>query len=74
MVAAVFVVAFSIGCHLPDEPVIGLQVIHRYVSEDAVQQYQMISRNGSAMDRCVHAGLVVAAYLQANDERNYQLW
>lgn len=74
MVAAVFVVAFSIGGHLPDAPASGLQDIHRKVSEDAVQQYQMVSRNGSAMDRCVHAGLVVATYLQANDERNYQQW
>jgi len=44
------------------------------VASDAVQEYEIAKRNGTAMDACVHAGLVAAAYLQAKDESNYQQW
>jgi len=46
--------------------------IHRKVAADAVAQYNMTKRNGTAIDVCVHAGLVSAAYLQAKDETNYK--
>ena len=52
----------------------GLQGIHDKVAEDAVKQYDMASRNGSSIDACVHAGLVSAAYLQAQDETGYKKW
>jgi len=48
--------------------------IERQVAEDAVKQYDIAKRSGSAMDAYVHAGLVCAAYLQAKDEPNYQKW
>ena len=48
--------------------------IHRKVASDAVQQYNITKRNGTAIDVCVHAGMVSAAYLQGKDERNYKLW
>jgi len=48
--------------------------IQQQVAEDAVKQYEIAKRSGSAMDACVHAGLVAAAYLQAKDEANYQRW
>ncbi len=51
-----------------------MQKIERQVAEDAVRQYEIAKRNGSAMDAYVHAGLVAAAYLQAKDERNYKKW
>ena len=41
---------------------------------DAVTQYRIAKRIGSAMDAYVHAGLAAAAFLQANDEENYQMW
>ena len=44
------------------------------VAADAVKQYEIVKRSGSAMDAYVHAGIVAAAYLQAKDEANYQKW
>jgi hypothetical protein len=45
------------------------------VSRDSVAQYEMVKRNGgSAVDLCVRAGFVAAAYLQAKDEANYKRW
>jgi hypothetical protein len=37
------------------------------VAVDAVQQYNIVRRNGSAMDAYVQAGLVCAAFLQAGE-------
>jgi hypothetical protein len=51
-----------------------MQDIQNKVAADAVVQYGIAQRNGSAMDACVQAGLVAAAYLQAQDEANYQRW
>lgn len=48
--------------------------IHNQVANDAVKQYEITVRSGTAVDRCVHAGLVAAAYLQAQDEQNYSTW
>ena len=44
------------------------------VAEDAVRQYEIAKRNGTAIDASVAAGFVAAAYLQAEDEANYQRW
>lgn len=51
-----------------------LDNIHNQVASDAVEQYQIAKRNGNAIDICVHAGLVSAAYIQAKDEANYSKW
>ncbi len=48
--------------------------LHKGVANDFEKQYEMSLRSGSAIDICVHAGLVSAAYLQAHDESNYQRW
>lgn len=48
--------------------------IKQEVAEDAVRQYNIAKRSGKAIDAYVHAGLVCAAYLQAEDEANYQKW
>ncbi|MBI1275405.1 hypothetical protein GC177_05480 [bacterium] len=42
--------------------------IQNQVAEDAVTQYGIASRNGNKMDKCVQAGLVTAAFLQAKNE------
>ncbi len=39
------------------------------VASDAVAQYEIADREGGKMDKCVQAGLVKAAFLQAQDER-----
>jgi ABC-type molybdate transport system substrate-binding protein len=51
-----------------------LQEIEEQVAQDAVKQYEIVHRSGSAIDRCVHAGIVAAGFVQAKDEANYQVW
>ncbi len=51
-----------------------LRRIENEVAADAVKQYEIAKRNGSALDAYSAASLVVAAYLQANDEVNYRKW
>jgi len=49
--------------------------IEAKVATDSVAQYDMVKRNnGSAVDLCVHAGLVSAAYLQAKNEPEFKKW
>ena len=64
------------GCKklLEDQAKEDMQSIERQVAENAVKEYGIVNRNGTAMDRCVHAGLVSAAWVQAKDESNYARW
>ena len=48
-----------------------MQNVESKVASDALDQYHIAQHDGSAMDVCVQAGLVSAAYLQAKDEPNY---
>ena len=48
--------------------------IQGQVASDAVAQYRIANRSGNPMDACVQAGFVAAAYLQSQDEGNYQQW
>jgi hypothetical protein len=48
--------------------------IHSKVISDAEREYQMASSSGGDVDRCVHAGMVAAAYLQAHNQPSYQSW
>ena len=48
--------------------------VENKVATDAVDEYNIAKRHGDSMDVCVHAGLVVAAYLQAKDESAYSHW
>jgi hypothetical protein len=54
-----------------DDP---LQAIKDQVAKDAVDEYWIAAKSGSSVDRCVQAGIVTAAYLQAKDEDNYSSW
>lgn len=51
-----------------------LNDINQKVASDAVTQYNIAKRSGTPMDACVQAGLVAAAYLQAQDESSYRQW
>ncbi len=48
--------------------------IEQQVAAEQVKQYEIAKRSGSAMDAYVNALLVAEAYLQAEDEVNYQKW
>jgi len=51
-----------------------MQDIHDKVASDAEEQYRMVEEHGTAIDKCVHAGLVAEAYLQGNNEESYARW
>ena len=51
-----------------------LHAIHMQVIRDAREQYDIALQHCSSVDRCVHAGLVAAAYIQAKDAENYKTW
>lgn len=44
------------------------------VVDKFIRQYQIADSLGSAMDKCVQAGLVAAALLQANEAERYASW
>lgn len=48
--------------------------IEEQVAQDTVDQYNIAKRQGDPIQICVQAGLVAAAYLQAEDEPNYNRW
>lgn len=51
-----------------------MNTIKHQVAQDAVDQYNIAARQGDAMQKCVQAGMVRAAYLQAEDEAQYNVW
>lgn len=65
---------FCFGGGLERQAAKDKQRIENQVAADAVKQYEIAARNDSAVDRCVQAGIVSAAYLQAKDEENYRIW
>tara|TARA_R110000822_G_scaffold123489_3_gene257893 strand:+ start:4677 stop:4976 length:300 start_codon:yes stop_codon:yes gene_type:complete len=48
--------------------------IENQVAQDAVRQFEIAQKNGNDMDAYSAASMVVAAYLQAEDEDNYKKW
>lgn len=80
VVAGTFVVLFLLSLLLgaamptPDEVDAELNSIAVQVATDAVEKYRMAVRSGTAIDRCVQAGFVSAAWLQAQDEAQYAKW
>lgn len=51
-----------------------MQRIEDRVASDAVHEYEIAARQGNRMQICVQAGMVAAAYLQAQDEPDYRTW
>jgi hypothetical protein len=74
IIIAIGVIWFYFGGGLEKQAAKDMQKIENQVAADAVKQYEIAKKNGSAMDAYVHAGLVAAAYLQAKDEENYKKW
>lgn len=60
------------GCDMAAER--RLDDIRAQVAADAVERYEIVRESGDPMDRCVQAGFVTAAYLQAGDQSNYERW
>ncbi len=70
----VLVIWFFFGGGLEQQTDKEIQRIGDQVANDAVDQYNIAKRGGDLIQICVHAGIVSAAYLQAKDEFNYQIW
>jgi hypothetical protein len=51
-----------------------MRSIEQQVATDSEAQYNITKQSGTAIDRCVHAGMTAAAYLQANDQSSYANW
>lgn len=76
LVIVILIVAMSyfLGGGLENQVKAELNEIENQVAEDAIRQYEIAKRNGSAMDAYIQAGMVAAAFLQAEDEINYKKW
>jgi len=51
-----------------------MRTIEQQVATDSEAQYNITKQSGTAIDQCVHAGMVAAAYLQAKDQGSYARW
>ena len=71
-----FTIIFLIALAAPsaEEVQQGVDDIHNQVALDAEQQYAAVAEHGTAVDRCVRAGLVAESYLQGNNDAEYAEW
>lgn len=74
VVVLIIALSFIFGGGVEEQAKKELDKIENQVATDAVKQYEIAKKNGSAMDAYVQAGIVAAAYLQTNDEENYKKW
>jgi hypothetical protein len=74
IIVAVGMAWFYFGGGLERQAARDLNRIQTQVANDFVQQYEVAKRNGTAMDRCVRAGLVAEGFLQAKNEASYAHW
>lgn len=51
-----------------------LKSINEKVVSDTLKQYEIAKMQGDKMQICVQAGLVAAAYLQAQNATQYNVW
>lgn len=56
------------------QPTPSMDDIKRQVLQDSIDQYNIVTKSGSATDKCVHAGLVAAAAVQAKDSAAFERW
>lgn len=80
VIAAFVIVIILIGILIasavpsPQEVDQAVDDIYLKVAEDAEAQYDMVKVSGTAIDKCVQAGMVAAAWLQAQDSGKYDQW
>lgn len=63
---------------LPSDPAERAQKFRETVNSSVIQQatreYELVAVNGTKIEKCVHAGLVANAYLNAMQENGYKTW
>lgn len=60
------------GCTSPEEK--EQQDIHQQVIKDAIAQYETVQKTNDKIEICVYAGMVTAAYTQANNQNEAKKW
>jgi len=65
---------YFFGGGLEQQAANDLDSIKNQVAADSVNQYNIAKAQGDPIQICVQAGMVSAAYLQANDQVNYNTW
>lgn len=50
------------------------ETVNASVIQQATREYQLVAANGTKIEKCVHAGLVANAYLNAMEEGEYKTW
>lgn len=73
-IGAAITIWYFFGGGLKTEVDNEMKKIEYTVAIDAMKQFEIAQRSGSAMDACVQAGIVSAAFLQAKDETHYRKW
>lgn len=72
IITALALSAALVGCDAATD--MQMDKVHNKVADDMVAQYDIAKKQGDAMQTCVQAGMVSAAYLQAQDEAKYNEW
>ena len=72
ILVSAFLVFGLVGCDAATD--MQMDNINSKVADDMVAQYDIAKKQGDAMQTCVQAGMVSAAYLQAKDEAKYNEW
>jgi flagellar basal body-associated protein FliL len=73
----IFIVLFLIGSFAASIPQTASQAIKPYQEQVAIDfeaQYAAVVESGTAIDRCIRAGLVAEGYLQAANTEKYKEW
>lgn len=65
---------FFFGGGLEQQAGTSMDRIEDQVAADSVRQYNLSRQAGDLIEICVQAGMVSAAYLQAEDQPNYLKW
>ena len=72
--ACLYVGYMFYGGGLEKEAAQTMKTIEQQVAADYEAQYNITQQSGTAIDQCVQAGMVAAAYLQAKDQSSYARW
>lgn len=68
------IIWYFVGGGIEKQAASNMQTIENQVAVDAKKQYEIAKNGGDKMQTYVQASMVAAAYLQANDEVNYNKW
>ena len=44
------------------------------ITQNQIEKYQIVERNGTSMEKSIEAGAVAQAFLMVKDEENYKKW